>query len=257
MPEPESSPAAHVRLATAEDLDELAAMGQRAFISSRPQTYLSGATSPLTTDPQHAERRAHQTEFLKFVIRNSWSMGERITVVILPGKPDKIVGLTIWRPPGLTNGPSIINALRTGPSSVIANWGEGFLTRLSDLVQFTEPVLREGYAERKIEGSPEDAWHLEFAGVDPEFQGKGYMSMLLREGLEHAPGAVFTVEANGTISRDVYKRYGFELVREVIVGKGKVDALAVIATGDAATGFPMYPMIRMPRGNTQSEEAQN
>lgn len=55
-------------------------------------------------------------------------MGARITVVILPGKPDKIVGATIWGPPGPTTAPSMSSALRMGLSSVIANWGTGFLT---------------------------------------------------------------------------------------------------------------------------------
>ncbi|KAJ7368989.1 hypothetical protein DFH08DRAFT_37258 [Mycena albidolilacea] len=257
MPESESSSAAYVRIATVEDLDELAAMKQRAFISSRPQNFLAGATSPLTTDPTHAKRRAHQTEYLKFVIRRSWSMSARITVVILPGKPDKIVGAAIWGPPGQTTAPPMSSALEMGLSSVIANWGIGFLTRQSEFVQSTEHVLAEAHAERKLPGSPEDAWHLQLAAVDSEFQGKGYMSMLLREGLEHAPGAVFTLEANSPQSRDVYGRYGFEVVREVIVGKGKVDGLAVVASGDAATGFTMYPMIKVPRSKTEPEELQD
>jgi hypothetical protein len=86
--------------------------------------------------------------------------------------------------------------------------------------------------------------------------------MLLEEAFQHAPDAVFTLEANTPRARDVYKRYGFEVIHpflfpikilrvaqvvgEVTIGKGKVDELGVASSGTAATGFPMYPMIKVP-----------
>ncbi|KAJ7219011.1 hypothetical protein B0H12DRAFT_1224347 [Mycena haematopus] len=72
------------------------------------------------------------------------------------------------------------------------------------------------------------------------------MSMLLQEAFRHAPSATFTLEATTSRSRDVYKHYAFEVIEEVVVGKGKVDPLGVTASGDAATGFPIYPTIRVP-----------
>ncbi|KAJ7655277.1 hypothetical protein DFH06DRAFT_1329612 [Mycena polygramma] len=249
MADSQNSPGVYIRVANAKDLNELAAMIQRAFISSPPQTFFSGATTRLTTDSTDAKRRAHQTKFLNFFIRRSWSMGARITVAILPNKennPDKIVGITIWRPPGDAKPPSLVNALRLGLFSVVVIWGLGVMTvnYLFNSLRFFEHVLGEGYAKRKLAGTPEDAWYLQLAGVDPEFQGKGYMSMLLREGFKYTPRAVFTLEATTPRSRDVYKHFGFEVVKEVMVGKGKVDASGVIASGNAATGFPIYPMIR-------------
>ncbi|KAJ6459980.1 hypothetical protein C8R45DRAFT_942034 [Mycena sanguinolenta] len=73
-----------------------------------------------------------------------------------------------------------------------------------------------------------------------------YMAMLLQEAFRHAPNATFTLEVTTPRSREVYKHYAFEVVREGVVGKGKVDALGVNASGDAATGFPIYPMIKVP-----------
>ncbi|KAK7063635.1 N-acetyltransferase domain-containing protein [Favolaschia claudopus] len=240
-----------IRVATVADLDELAAMNQCAFISSPPQTYFSGATSVLTTHSKDEHRRNNQTSFLKFLIRRSWSMGARITVVVVPvgeNGTSRIVGATIWRPPinGDFKSPSMLSALRMGLFSVLMNWGIGAIPRISDLVQSGEHVLEDGYAERKLPGSPKDSWHLQLAGVDPGFQGKGYMSMLLQDAFQHAPKAIFTLEATTPGSRDIYKHYAFEVVREVMVGKGKVDALGVSASGDAATGFPIYPMIKGP-----------
>ncbi|KAJ6608898.1 acyl-CoA N-acyltransferase [Mycena sp. CBHHK59/15] len=241
---------ASVRVATVADLDELAAMNQRAFISSPPQTYFSAATAPLTTDAKDAKRRANQTKFIRFLIRRSWSLNARITVAVIPGEngKDKIVGATIWRPPitGDNKSPSILSSLLMGLFSVLINWGAGVMTRISDLVQSSEHVIGDGYTERKLVGTPDDSWYLQLAGVDPEFQGKGYMSMLLQEAFKHAPNATFTLEATTPRSRDVYKHFGFEVVKEVTVGKGKVDALGVVASGDAATGFPIYPMIKVP-----------
>ncbi|KAL0569792.1 hypothetical protein V5O48_012171 [Marasmius crinis-equi] len=197
-----------IRLATVKDLEELALMNQRAFISSPPQTFLARLNAPLTTEIKDKAYRENQAEFLKFFIRRSWSLNARITVVVLTVKDgrEKIVASAIWRPPiapGAPNAPSTISALRMGLFTVLRRWGFGVM-------------------------------------------GARYMSMLLREGFAHAQGATFTLEATTPGSRDVYQHFGFEVVREVIVAKGKVDTKGVLAPKDsaAATGFPIYPMIK-------------
>ncbi|KAJ7826250.1 hypothetical protein B0H13DRAFT_2121301, partial [Mycena leptocephala] len=223
---------AYVRTATLEDLDEIAGMKQRAFISSPVQTFFSGAKAvTLDYPPKDAKRRGHQTKYIEFVLRKSWSLGLRITVVAVPATDES---------------PSLISSLRMGLLSVWMNWGIGVMARISDLTQPIKHALRDGYAERKLPGTPQNSWCLQLVGVDPEFQGQGYLSMLLREAFEHAPNAVFTLVANTPHARDVYKHFGFEVVREVTVGKGKVDALGLASSGAAATGFPMYPMIKVP-----------
>ncbi len=42
----------------------------------------------------------------------------------------------------------------------------------------------------------------------------------------------------------VYLIFSFQVVEEVIVGKGKADAGGVVASGEAATGFAIYHMIK-------------
>jgi hypothetical protein len=49
------------------------------------------------------------------------------------------------------------------------------------LTQSSEHVLREGYAELRLPGTPDDAWYLQLAGVDSEFQGKGALDCILSE----------------------------------------------------------------------------
>ncbi|KAF7332826.1 Acyl-CoA N-acyltransferase [Mycena venus] len=248
MPDDEAS-GAHVRIATLEEIEEVAAMLQRAFIASPVQAYFSNAKAPLTTHTKDAKRRAHQTKYIQFLFRRSLSLGGRLTVVIAAteNRPARIAGAAIWRPPGYKKPPSLLASLRMGLLSVIMGWGTGVMARISDFAHPIEDALESSYAERKLPGTPEDSsWYLQLTGVDPEFQGKGFLSMLLQEAFQHAPNAVFTLEANTPRARDVYKRYGFEVVGEVIIGKGKVDALGVASSGTAATGFPMYPMIKVP-----------
>ncbi|KAJ7776100.1 hypothetical protein B0H16DRAFT_1302442, partial [Mycena metata] len=196
------------------------------------------------------KKRNNQTQFLKFLIRRSWSLGARITVVVIPGGKngtERIVGATIWRPPitGDNKSPSMLSALRMGLFSVLVNWGMSAMTRISDLVDSSKHVLGDGYADRKLPGTPDDSWYLQLAGVDPDFQGRGYMSMLLQEAFRHDPNAPFTLEATTPRSQYMYKHYGFEVVKKIMMGKGKVDALGVNASGDAGTGFPIYPMIKV------------
>ncbi|KAJ7315427.1 hypothetical protein DFH08DRAFT_972124 [Mycena albidolilacea] len=180
----QGSGGAHVRTATVDDLDELGATTQRAFISSPPQMFFSGATRCVPgfwlAALLDAKRRAQQIYFLKFLIRESWSLEARITVVVVPATDNrdsgKIVAAPISqgpRPPGAKkSGPSLFSALRMCLSSVLINLGVEVMTRISELIQSSEHVLREGYAELKPPGTPDDAWYLQLAGVDPEFQGK-------------------------------------------------------------------------------------
>ncbi|KAJ6554908.1 hypothetical protein DFH09DRAFT_1085176 [Mycena vulgaris] len=65
---------------------------------------------------------------------------------------------------------------------------------------------------------------------------EGYMTMLLREGFQHAPDTVFVLEATTPRSRDIYMHFGFEVVGEVTVGKGAVDAQGIRTSGMAAIG---------------------
>ncbi|KAK7438758.1 hypothetical protein VKT23_017889 [Stygiomarasmius scandens] len=239
-----------IRIATILDLDELAAMNQKAFINSPPQTFFANLRSPLTIDARDKKPRNNQTQFLKFLIRRSFSLDARITVVIVTdsdsGK-DKIVASTIWRPPitpGSKKNPSMLSAIRLGLLGIVANWGLSVMGRISEMVQASESVFDEEYKTRKIAGSPESSWYLQLAGTDPAYQGKGYMSMLLREAFHHAPNSVFTLEATTPRSRDMYQHFGFKVIKEVTVARGKVDSSGLVASGDSTTGFPIYPMIK-------------
>ncbi|KAJ7644572.1 hypothetical protein FB45DRAFT_898236 [Roridomyces roridus] len=253
----------YIRVATVDDLDELASMTQRAFISSPAQSYLANLRLPLTTAPKDTRARENQVDFIKYLIRRAWHLQGRITVVVLPCPPstprapqrdankEQIIACSVWRPPvagAARKSPSGINDLRLGLLGLLSSWGLGLTARIAEFVQPIERAFQEGWKHRNLPTNPDGSWHLQLAGVDPEFQGQGYMSMLLLEAFQNAgPKAIFTLEATTPRARDIYTHFGFEIVKEVVIGKGKVDAHGIAASGESAVGFPVYPMIRTGR----------
>jgi len=80
--------------------------------------------------------------------------------------------------------------------------------------------------------------------TDPDYQGKGFFSLLLRETYAHAgPDATFTVESSG-VARAHYIHLGFEQQDSIWVGVGKVCETGLPPSGaEEATGFESYPMV--------------
>ncbi|KAF5364622.1 hypothetical protein D9758_005603 [Tetrapyrgos nigripes] len=240
--------APYIRLAKKDDFEDLAIMLQKAFIRSPPQSFYARLDKPLTTDPEDASKRKNQFNYLRYLLHRCWAMQARITILVVPteGHKEIIAGVTIWLPPGVRRPPSLFKSLiLPGLVPLLLSWGVGFRKRVYELVSSTESVLKEAYASKKLPGSPADSWYLLLAGTDPEYQGKGYMSKLIRETIEQTgDNAIFTLEANNPKARDVYVKHGFEVVGEVRIGKGSVDDTGILAQGEKAVGFPMYPMIR-------------
>lgn len=79
----------------------------------------------------------------------------------------------------------------------------------------------------------EPHWYIPLVGVDPKFQGRGYGTQLMRQGLiacdrDHQPAYL---EATSPVNRSLYERLGFRVLGE-------------IRSGDSP---PMFPMLREPR----------
>jgi GNAT superfamily N-acetyltransferase len=77
-------------------------------------------------------------------------------------------------------------------------------------------------------------WYLAFMGVDPSAQGQGIGSALLAAVLTRADrdGMAAYLEASCPENRQLYERYGFELVRELTVS----DSPAIYAMWRAPSG---------------------
>lgn len=106
-------------------------------------------------------------------------------------------------------------------------------------------VLQEG-VDPKLQGDafalleqvgashpPVPHWYLPAIGVEPMFQGKGYASALLAQGVEVCDGAHVAayLEATNPVNIPLYKRFGFEVVGEI----------------QAGSSIPIFPMLRAAR----------
>ncbi len=122
----------------------------------------------------------------------------------------------LWLPPGVTS----------DRDAMLAVIGE--LGRDEKL-----PVLGE-VGEAMAAYHPEEPhWYLAMIGVDPNRQGRGYGSAILKESVKRCDqdGVIAYLESSNPKNVPLYERYGFEVMGHV-------------APGD----FPgLYPMIRQPR----------
>jgi len=125
------------------------------------------------------------------------------------------VGGTLWLPPGVVP-------------------DEAALERLIDET-LAEPTRSECLSILEQMGAAhpkEPHWHLAFIGVDPAHQGQGTGSALLRHTLARVDeqGLHAYLESSNPANISLYRRHGFEVIREIRVG-----------------GAPLVtPMIRVP-----------
>ena len=97
---------------------------------------------------------------------------------------------------------------------------------------------------------------------------QGIMSLMVREGFEHAPNAIYTLEGTTTKSRDQYVHLGFEVsiitsfcyipencnsffrsknLSPIKFGKGKADSTGVAASGKDAVGVELFGMAKVKK----------
>jgi ribosomal protein S18 acetylase RimI-like enzyme len=85
--------------------------------------------------------------------------------------------------------------------------------------------------------APEPHWYLMVVGVDPEFQGHGLGSALVREGLALADRASQPcyLETSAPRNLALYQRLGFVVLEEATLGKGGPKAWAMRREPQPAT----------------------
>lgn len=79
----------------------------------------------------------------------------------------------------------------------------------------------------------EPHWYVPLIGVDPMFQGRGYGTKLMQQGLAACDRhhQIAYLEATSPVNRSLYERLGFRVLGEIRSGNSP----------------PMFPMIREPR----------
>lgn len=124
-------------------------------------------------------------------------------------------GVAIWMPPGKTM--TVMDALRVGfPSMLMALWHSGF----SDFRRIMQVL--DAFETRQKQDAPAKFWHLMQMGVEPEHQGKGLGSQLLKVMLTRLDHNQETCYLETETPRNVafYEKYGFQVVTEAPIKDG-------------------------------------
>jgi GNAT superfamily N-acetyltransferase len=126
------------------------------------------------------------------------------------------VGGTLWLPPGVTPDDEALERLTTE--------------------SIPEPARSEvsSILEQMSAAHPKEPhWHLAFVGVDPAHQAKGIGAALLRHTLARVDEQHLHayLESSNRTNLSLYRRHGFEVIREIQMGGSP----------------PVFPMVRAPR----------
>lgn len=182
-----------VRKARAGELQQIAAVLARAFYDDPPTRWGFPDDS----------RRLNQLErsFLLYLKKLWFAQDESYTT-------DGVVGAAIWELPGKWQ-TSLFQQLRLAPSLAVIN-GRSF------------PRLMQTITALESNHPKELHYYLPFAGVDPELQGRGIGSALLRPILDRCDqqGVPAYLEASAPRNRALYERHGFVVTEEFVLGKG-------------------------------------
>ncbi|KZV77435.1 hypothetical protein PENSPDRAFT_858 [Peniophora sp. CONT] len=238
---------ARIRRATKADLEELSHVLARSYARDPFDNWVKGAkhmiSSANTRDPGELKALEHMRYFQWSLTRLFLFCGE-IDVVVVPieGK-EKIVAVTSWVEPGKTADPNPLHMLRMRIFRIWRAWGLKPLQRmLLDFIPRTDKVKKAAFQARGKE--IKNAWYLAVVATDPDHEGHGYTSMMVRARFKTIGSLPIQLEASNPKARDIYAHYGFELIEAVIMGKGKVDSDGLIAHGEKATGVPSFVMVK-------------
>ncbi|KZV74861.1 hypothetical protein PENSPDRAFT_748964 [Peniophora sp. CONT] len=239
---------ARIRRATEADLEELSSLLARSFARDPFFHWVKGGTlravsSANTEDPGELKALEHMRYFQWSLARQFLFCGQIDVVVIEVDGREKIVACTCWVEPGKTADPSPLFMLRMRIFRVWRAWGLKSITRmLLDFLPRTEKVTKQALRTRGL--GLKDAWYLGIVSTDPEYEGLGYTSMMLRERFKTIGSNPVHLEATTPKSRDIYVHFGFQLIEPVIMGEGDVDSDGLVAQGEKATGVPSFVMVK-------------
>lgn len=183
---------ATVRLATAADADALAATLARAF-----------ADDPLTSHllPNEAARVTGLPRMFKLLFKLGLPHG---ACFVTSGYE----AVTLWRPPNgwhvhlkdyIVNAPELLGVFGLGVFGVMSTM---------DRIEKLHPSTPH--------------WYLQTIGTDPDKQGKGYGSLIMRQqlALADAQGMPCYLESSKDTNIPIYKSFGFAVTGEIKIPNG-------------------------------------
>ncbi|KAF6750413.1 hypothetical protein DFP72DRAFT_911093 [Ephemerocybe angulata] len=239
----------YVRLATSEDHPQIIEMGVRAFVADPILLYIGNVQEVQGSVLAPKDERGLRA-FIVFVLKSTASRSGRVTVVVLPfdDGSERIVSATYWLPPNKRiENYQLVKLAKDGALPMVKAWGLSGITRMTEhYLDNVHHILVDSFKQRGFQKSDVDskAWYLTMAMTDPEFQGRGFVSLLMREQFAHAPGGVHILETLTEKNKGLYEHFGFELQKTFYVGEGKVGLDGLPESGESATGVKVYPMIK-------------
>ncbi|KAI9511572.1 hypothetical protein F5148DRAFT_975010 [Russula earlei] len=245
----------YVREAKPSDIPALADVYTRAFARDPMMNWFGNVGELVRADhlkggekvPSTARRTLESLHHFQLVLMKMTQISGLIVVVVEredggqggqkeATATERVVGGVLWLKPGTSMNPSPLTL------------GYFSLTQRTS-IEFgpeAEKVTDEVFAARGLRRL--NSWHVFEIAIDPACEGKGYASLLLRDGFERASGKPMHLEATTPRSRDIYAHLGFEAGRlngERRFGVGSVDERGIVAKGEAAVGWPVFFMTKV------------
>lgn len=117
-------------------------------------------------------------------------------------------GVCVWEPPGTWK--VGLGAQLALVPALVRVYGRGVPRLLAAIAKLEKDHPRPSH------------WYLPFVGVEPERQGRGIGSAVMRPILERcdAEGMAAYLEASAPGNRALYERLGFEVTEELTLGRG-------------------------------------
>ncbi|KAH9476833.1 hypothetical protein JR316_0010748 [Psilocybe cubensis] len=235
----------YVRLATTSEFNEFIDTAQRAFIADPVYNYFGNVKKFLDLEKDLKPCKPRRA-MIAFLTKACHIIGGRITVVVEKkegSEEERILSGCLWLPPHKRLEAWMVPTIvRAGILPVLKGWGmTGFRRIVFGYQSAAEKKMKDVFKAANSKASPEESWYLALAFTAPEAQGKGFVSLLIREHIALTPNAILTLEATSKKSRDIYAHLGFEATG---FGKGKVDARGINAKKEEAVGVEVWAMAK-------------
>jgi ribosomal protein S18 acetylase RimI-like enzyme len=204
-----------VRRATIHDIPGMAATLARAFARDPFYSFLAGDA------PERNQRmRDGWSGILRF---GSAKLTETYTT-------DDHGGVAVWMPPG-HRGPPVLDSLRMMPAiGRLAGWRR--LRTVTDAIAELE--------KRHRQNVPQPHFYLSALGVEPDRQGEGIGTALMKPVLDRCDREQVTAYLETATARNVllYERLGFDVVEELTLPKTDVHGWLMVRAPRPSTRFP-------------------
>ncbi len=154
--------------------------------------------------PDEKKRKEHLPVFMTYRVKQGILNGQ------VYATSSKFEGIAIWKHSEQVNR-SLLNDLRIGGFTLFRKVGLAKLREMMNVDQFT--------SSRREEYSIKPYLHLGPVGVDPELQGKGFASKLIRPMLDNLDSEKLNcyLEAQSESNVSLYQHFGFEIVAKSTV----------------------------------------